>query len=240
MACGDRARKTTFSLDLERGRRRRLRQRPRIPIPGLVMTGLQGVAQRVGHGVTGFNATTPLRNGRARGARSIAEDRAWAARLDYAGSDKGLIGVSAYRGNSGQDISQGSEIDGTVALWDAHARARVAGVELAGLYTKGWIHNVDQLDAANGLVGPTSIGGEFFGGYLEAAYNVMPLFKGTQYLAPFMRWERLDTQQSVPDGFSENPANDRTEYTYGLTYKPHPQVVVKATTRTSATRPARP
>ena len=49
-----------------------------------------------------------------------------------------------------------------------------------------------------------------------------------QNLSPFFRFETYDTQKSVPSGFSRNPANDRTEYTFGLNYLPIPNVVVKA------------
>lgn len=194
-----------------------------------LMAGLQGVRDNAtGNGVTGFNALTPIRNGRSRGARSITEDPAIAARLDYTGIPGTLLGFSGYRGNSGQGISQfGSAIDGTVAIIDAHGTFRKSGLELKGLYTKGWINDTEQLNAANGLIGPTSIPSEFFGGYLEAAYDLSPLFGSSGKLAPFVRWERIDTQESVPGGYTINPANDRTEYTYGLTYMPHPQVTVK-------------
>ena len=66
-----------------------------------------------------------------------------------------------------------------------------------------------------------------FGGYAQLAYNVLSLFKTNQYLAPYVRYERYDTQKQVPTGYSKNPANSRTEYTIGLTYKPISQVVIK-------------
>jgi len=48
-----------------------------------------------------------------------------------------------------------------------------------------------------------------------------------QYLTPFVRFEKYDTQYRVPSGFQRNPANDRITVTYGLSYKPIPNVVVK-------------
>lgn len=72
------------------------------------------------------------------------------------------------------------------------------------------------------------MGERFYGGYAQAAYDVLSLLGSKQYLAPFIRYEKYDTQQRVPGGFSRNPANKRTEYTYGLTYKPHPNTVIKA------------
>ena len=74
-----------------------------------------------------------------------------------------------------------------------------------------------------------------FGGYISVAYDILSLFETDQYLAPFFRYERYDTQQGLPGSqngvagaFTENGAEDVVEYTFGLTYKPHPQVVLKA------------
>ncbi len=49
-----------------------------------------------------------------------------------------------------------------------------------------------------------------------------------EYLAPFFRYEKFDTQKEVPAGYERNPANERTQYTIGVNYKPIPNVVVKA------------
>jgi len=68
-----------------------------------------------------------------------------------------------------------------------------------------------------------------YGFYVEAAYDVLPLVfpDSTQYLAPFFRYENLDTQDAVPRGFTRVPGNSIQLYTVGLDYKPHPQVVLK-------------
>ena len=42
-----------------------------------------------------------------------------------------------------------------------------------------------------------------------------------------MRLDELDTQEEVPPGFAASPANDRRILTFGVSYKPIPQVVVK-------------
>jgi len=195
-----------------------------------LLAGLQGVRDNAaGTGVTGFSAGSALRGGRSKGAKSIVEDFAAVGRLDFKGIPGSVIGVSGYRGGAGQDASQtGEEIDAMVNLWDVHGSFEFRGAELKALYAKGRVSDVALLNAANALAGSSSIGEEFFGGYVEVAYDLLPLFKSRQYLAPFVRWERIDTQQSVPTDFSKNPANDRVEYTYGLTYKPHPNTVIKA------------
>ena len=47
-------------------------------------------------------------------------------------------------------------------------------------------------------------------------------------LAPFVRYERYNTQASVPSGFSADPKNNERVTTLGVNFKLHPQVVFKA------------
>lgn len=49
----------------------------------------------------------------------------------------------------------------------------------------------------------------------------------TQYLAPFFRYERYNTQASVPSGFDRDRTLDRWIYQAGLTYKPIQNIAVK-------------
>ncbi|MDP2876453.1 MAG: hypothetical protein Q8O00_09745, partial [Holophaga sp.] len=48
-----------------------------------------------------------------------------------------------------------------------------------------------------------------------------------QALIPYLRWERLNTQQSVVPGVVVDLANDQTILTAGMAYKPIPQVAIK-------------
>lgn len=202
-----------------------------------IMSGLQASSSTLTGsssglaGVNGFSAGSGLRNGRSKGAKSVVEDWAWVGRLDFDGIPGTQIGGSYYIGDAGQDIqnAQGMEIEVPVTLWEVHGLTEYRGLELRGLYSKVTVDDVAQLNVIKGLgaSGTGSIGEEMFGGYVEAAYDILPLFGSKQYLAPFVRWERIDTQQKVPSGYSKNPANSRTEYTFGLTYKPIPNTVVK-------------
>ena len=44
-----------------------------------------------------------------------------------------------------------------------------------------------------------------WGGYLEVAYNILTVLAptSTQYVSPFFRYERYNTQGSVPEGFTQ-------------------------------------
>jgi len=192
---------------------------------------LAGLQATNGTGVSGFSASSGLRGGRTKGAKSAAEDIAWVGRLDYQGIPGVLIGGSLYTGQAGQNATVNNrEVDAPVTLWETHASAEYKGLEFRTLYAQGTVGDVTLIN--NGMStactsGTCSAGERLFGGYAQLAYNVFSLCDTNHYLAPFFRYERYDTQQKVPAGYTKNGANSRTEYTVGLTYKPIPQVVVK-------------
>jgi hypothetical protein len=56
---------------------------------------------------------------------------------------------------------------------------------------------------------------------VQVAYDVASLLSlGRWSLSPFGRYEVLNTQAEVPDGFSSDPANDQQILTLGIGAKP--------------------
>lgn len=80
-----------------------------------------------------------------------------------------------------------------------------------------------------GFSGRQSIGERRFGYYAAAAYDVLQWIRpGSEaQLQPFIQYEKLNTQDKAPDGFSTNPANQQSNLTLGLTFKPIPQLAIK-------------
>jgi hypothetical protein len=149
------------------------------------------------------------------------------------------VGGSAYVGNSGQNQTfAGKNPDVLVQLYEAHAQWKYRGLEWRALGSWGHINNADILSAhskANAIAAgkpedAQTIGSENYGWYTEVGYDILPLiFKDTsQYLAPFFRYEQLDTLAEVPTGFLDDENMDRHIYQFGLQYKPIPNVVIKA------------
>lgn len=161
---------------------------------------------------SGFDATG-IRGGRQEGSEATAEDWGVVARLDYQpvlGLD---LGASAYLGNSGQGGAfQGEHPDVFTQLYETHLQARHHGLEFKGLATLLRIDDTALLDG---------VPSQALAGYGELAYDVLPLLcpQSGQYLAPFVRMEKIDYQGS---------SEDLELYVAGLSYKPHPQVVLKA------------
>ena len=171
---------------------------------------------------SGFSSDEWIREGRQEGANSRAEDLALTARVDWGPSPGVLLGASGFTGNCGQgDPGLGNA---RLTLWDAHAEWNARGVHLRGLYARGMLGDADAVSLARG----TAIGSRAGGWYLEVAYNVLSAsHRSDMELSPFVRYEALDTQEEVPPGFARDPANDRTVWTYGVTFRPIPNVAIK-------------
>ncbi len=171
---------------------------------------------------TGFSSKKWVKGGRQAGGKAYAEDFAFVGRVDYTGIDGLMVGVSGYSGNSGQ----GDGFDGRVSMYDFHLRYSYKNLEITGLYVKGFLTDADKISLA---VGDT-VAKEVYGYYLNLAYDVMPFIKSDTDLSipVFVRYERYNTQEKVPAGFTKNNQYDKTIWTVGLNLKPHPNVVLKA------------
>jgi hypothetical protein len=176
----------------------------------------------------GFTAASALRGGRTGGSNTSIEDIAWASRVDISPVIGTKLGTGLYLAHAGQgDVS--SKVP--VTLWETHAETEWRGASLKALYAEGRIGNADRVNIVQGNtnLAQNSIGRRFFGGYVEAAFDVLSLIPRAKNhaLSPFFRYERYDTQAQTPSAFAKNPANSRIEYTLGVTYKPITQVAVK-------------
>lgn len=186
--------------------------------------------------VNGLNAkefgSSGIREGRGSGTEAKAESFGYIVRVDYAPPQvSGLsVGGSAYVGNSGQDQTfVGKKADVFTQLYEGHLQWKYRGLEFRALGSWGSIGDADLLSQAKGEV----IGSENFGWYTELGYDIMPhLFAdSTQYLAPFFRYERLDTVAKAPGNvgvLADDPHQDWEIFQVGLQYKPIPNVVIKA------------
>ena len=171
-----------------------------------------------------------IRGGRQKGANAQIEDLAFTGRVDFQPIVGTIVGASFFTGNTGQGtLLNGEVVEGRLALWDLHAETQFRGATLRGLFAQSTLDDVAQLNALQTLTGNRSIGEEMRGWYVEAGYDLSTLMSfGERSLTPYVRYERLDTQASVPTGFSRNPANEQTILTYGIQFRPVAQAVIKA------------
>jgi hypothetical protein len=183
--------------------------------------------------VNGLNAegfsSEGIREGKGGGSQALAQNFGYVAQMNY--EPDALPGVtvggSAYVGNSGQDqVFAGQKPNVFTQLYESHVQWKYRGLEFRTLGSWGHINDAGILSAAKGQ----TIGSQNYGWYSEVGYDVLPLlFKDTpQYLAPFFRYEKLNTIAKAPEGFASDPTQNQQIFQVGLQYKPIPQVVIKA------------
>lgn len=167
---------------------------------------------------------TGIRGGRQLGSQAKADDLAVVGRLDWHAVEGTTLGGSLFTGNTGQDRSYG----GRVTLGEVHADSKFRAVTLRALYARGTIDDAARINAANNLRGSAGVGDSFGGWYVEGGYDLSAMLpRSDMSLTPFARYESLNTQRSVPAGFTRNPANEQTIFTVGFAFKPISQTVVK-------------
>ena len=191
------------------------------------------------YALNGLNArgfsTSGLRGGRQKANRAFAEDISVVGRLDYTPTPSLLLGGSFYTGDQGnnQVVDNVKIPDTSLMLWELHAQYRAYGLELRTLFTMAHLGDSGKLTNALRLtkdIGANdTIAHAMLGTYAEVGYDVLPLFyPGTEhYLAPFVRFEYYDTQHNTPAGLTDNRNAEQRLWTTGLSYKPHPNVILK-------------
>ncbi len=180
-----------------------------------------------------FNApASAVRSMRTSFSNAAAHDFAVYGALNYRGIPGLAVGASVFTGNTAQNGASDAAlkgVNGRLLLWDLHAQYRLGGLELRGVYARGTLGDADQISAAaiartssSSNVAPSS----FWGYFAEAGYHFE--FGQDMEVAPFARYERYNTQASVPSGFTADAKNNERVTTFGVNFKLHPQVVFKA------------
>jgi len=173
-----------------------------------------------------------IRGGRQKGAEAVAEDFAGVARLDLMGVPGLVVGGSAYYGNSGQDLVNAdtdAEPDVSTLVYEGHLTLDVAGLRFRALYAGASLGDVKALNEALALEGADSVGESLYGYVFDLGYDVFgPLGIDGQALIPHLRYDALNTQAKVPNGYEADPGTDRSDLTAGLAYQPHHQLTLKA------------
>lgn len=177
----------------------------------------------------------------ARGNGMQAKAKAWAAvaRVEYEPVMGLVLGASGYASDAGRNgsfyLRDHTPVNVSLPIfgYTIDARFRRAGFELKSIFTEWHIpeagtlmHTFDEagkplFDAKKPV--PTIMRGA----YVEGGYDVLHPFRLSHQLVPFARLEAYSTQAAVPDGFTANPTYSIREYTFGASYRPIREVVVK-------------
>lgn len=185
------------------------------------------------NGLVGANfSSSGIRSGRQKGSKAKAENFAFTGRLDVTPTPGVFVGGSIYTGGSGQgDIAiDGRNFDVRTTIVDVHGQAQIRGFDVRGLFANASIGDALELNQVLGKTGTSGVAEAMRGGYMQVGYDVLSqsnALGGTQ-LTPYYRWERVDTQATMPVGFERSRSTDNTFNTIGVEVKPIPNIVVKA------------
>lgn len=177
-----------------------------------------------------FNGSNGIRGGRGHVAEAPGTNIGFSGRLQYTGTPGLRIGTSVFGGFVGQGTDA---IDSAfLTMVEADAKYSFAGIDLEGIVAFSSLSNADDVNNFILSVDPTFsnfVGSQMLGWYVEGAYHLFHhVLPDTKHdLIAFGRFEKFNTQQSMPTGFAANTANDRSAVVVGLTYKPIPQVAIK-------------
>src|SRR5688572_12343132 len=184
----------------------------------------------VTNGLNGMNYTSAgLRGGRQRGIAARAAHMAFSGRVDVTPIPGVFAGVGFYYGGSGQEqvVFNGTALDMSTTVAEVHGQAQIRGFDVRGLFAHATVDEAGDASRALGRAPPASLAEAMQGGYLQVGYNLLSQFAGELAVTPYVRYERVDTQHRVPDGFTRALAQDGEFTTLGIDFKPIPNVVLK-------------
>jgi len=174
----------------------------------------------------GFTAEEGLRGGRQKGSQAFLRDWAQALRIEYRGLPRLVLGTSFWSGKTGFELRT---VNPAVRMYEFDGRYRWSRLEFRGEYAAAFLTRARELNLA--LERQTGINPnlarEMRGFYLEAAAHLLP--RASKYdLVGFARYENFDTQYRMPRGYLPLKQFDRSLWTLGGSFYPHPDIAVKA------------
>jgi len=135
------------------------------------------------------------------------------------------LGLSGYVGRTQSDKSI-EDLDGAdvgVAMIGLDARYAKKRFSARGQF----IHaSITDSDAYNTYYG-SDLGSALQGWYVETAYNLLSQDKEEQLIG-FVRYEDFNTHATTAGNLAQNLSYDRSEWTFGFTYKVAPGAAFKA------------
>ncbi len=183
-----------------------------------------------------FKLKEHFRSTRQKGGNAMAEDIGLAARLDYTPMLNLTFGASVYTGKTSHDSQYYECVDGEcgpanvpgarLTIWELHGIYSRQGLDLRALFAMSHLEDSDEL---NRIGGGGKIAKEMYGFYTEVAYDIMPWLLGDtqQQLSPFFRFSFIDQHADMAGDWEEQDRYENNIWTTGISYKPHPNVVLK-------------
>ena len=172
-----------------------------------------------------FSAEEGFREGRQKSFLENARNLAWVGRVDYGPLPGMNLGASFWTGETGFHLR---DLDARLRIFEFDGRVRFDRFEARGQFAVTHLGQASEVNAAirrSAGINPNIARG-MRGFYLEGSSSLVP--SGFSHdLVGFYRYENFDTQYRMPRGFFPLSRFDRSAHILGLSYFPHPDVVLK-------------
>jgi hypothetical protein len=190
-----------------------------------------------GMNANGFTAEAAVADGHQEAMLAAARDFGAVGRLSYEPLLATVVGASGYFATSGNSLrSTVGRVP--VGLFEIDARTRYRGFSARAEFAMLFIGDTAALNQALMAAAPADasvpVAKRSQGGYLEVGYDVLRLIAPAcdQSVTVFGRYDYVNTQASVAQasidaGFTPNNAFIRHSLTFGLVYRPIPQIAIK-------------
>lgn len=202
-----------------------------------IMNGFNGY-----DGSANLSGKNGLRKGRQKGAESFISSPNFAGKVEYYGIRGLNIGLSGYFGKTQSTLYDGIEKndDETLAIADSSVvgvsmvgldtRYNLSGLQLRGQLYYSSLSNSEQYNVfTTDAVGTLNdVGSSMIGYYAEVGYDILRPANTKMQLIPFVRYEFLNTHNSIESNISKNLSYEKTAITTGLTLALTQGAVVKA------------
>jgi hypothetical protein len=181
-----------------------------------------------------FTADSAIREGHQEAQLARAGDVGVVLRLDYEPAAGTVLGASAYGSTSGNTL--GPAVGRVpLGLFEADARTRRGGFSARAEVAVLVVGDAGPLNRALATgtmdqMGAVPVSGRSQGAYGEVGYDLLRLLAPacSHSLTAFGRFDYVDTQADVPSDFTAIAALRRYSGTFGLVYRPIPQIALKA------------
>jgi hypothetical protein len=174
----------------------------------------------------GFGGPTAFREGSSEGHVANANSLMLTGRAEYVTGGLKLGGSFLYSGTAAKQDSLGiGPFSIPLLMYAVDAHYNFKNLSLKGFLVGASLPDAGKINSFYG----SDIGKTMGGGYLEAAYDVMPFVSSTAsgQLTPFVRYENFDLNSTVASPLVKNEAYNQSYLVAGITYKPLTSVAVK-------------
>jgi hypothetical protein len=170
-----------------------------------------------------------LRGGRQKGGNALAANLALSGRVDVTPIPGIFGGVGLYHGGSGQEqvVVDGEALDLGTTIVEGHVQAQMRGIDFRALFAQASLDDAGAASRGLRLPVNAALAETMRGWYAQLGYNVLSQRNTTLAVTPYVRYEAVDTQHQLPDGFIRDLARDGTFKTLGVEIKPIANVVIK-------------